>query len=463
MQPKMSDRRRFILKGGALVGAALASPGAAVLGSPAAGVAAAPLAAQGDGNADDLNATEAVLYGRRSRFANILRKLEGSTSPEGSPARPSPYRQASKTPLGDLTGIITPSSLHYTTQHNYGIPDIDPATHRLMVHGLVDRPLVFSMDDLKRLPFETRVYFVECVANRPNPQGRTVADTHGRSACSEWTGVPLSVIFKETGLKPDAKWIVAEGAEGGKHSKSVPIAKALDDVLVAYGQNGEPVRPDNGYPLRLLVPGMEGIWQVKWLRRIKVVDQPYLTFQESSRFLSTDPKTQVNSYEYGPKSVITYPSGSHRLGGRGTYLVTGVAWSGGGVIRKVEVSTDGGKTYKDAAITGPALPRAFTRFHFPWRWDGEEAIIQSRCLDEKGQLQPTEEEVCKYWNFTRQELYRSSNTRVGDNNWIQAWKVNRDGNVSNGLPPVAFVRDEHMDSMGGMEDGGRAFDEHQPG
>ena len=270
MPSKVTDRRRFLSKGGALVGVALASSGSAVVGSPAAEAALA----QGDGSLNDLNSTEAVLDGRRSRFANVLRKLEGSgAAPEGSPARPSPYRPSSKTPLGELTGIITPSSLHYTTQHNYGIPDIDPTEHKLMVHGMVDRPLVFSMDDLKRLPFVTKIYFIECVANRPNPQGRSVADTHGRAGCSEWTGVPLSVLFNEVGLKTGARWIVAEGAEGGKHSKSVPIAKALDDVMVAYGQNGEAVRPDHGFPLRLVVPGMEGIWQVKWLRRIKVVDQ----------------------------------------------------------------------------------------------------------------------------------------------------------------------------------------------
>jgi sulfane dehydrogenase subunit SoxC len=464
MQPKITDRRRFLTKGAALVGLAALAPSRAVLGSPsAAGASPLEQGGVGDGSADDLNSTEAVLYGRRSRFANVLRKLEGSSNPEGSPARPSPFRQASKTPLGELTGIITPSSLHYTTQHNYGIPDIDPAQHKLMIHGMVDRPLVFSVDELKRLPFVSRIYFIECVANRPNPQGRTVADTHGRAGCSEWTGVPLSVLLNEVGIKNGAKWIVGEGSEGGKHSKSVPIAKALDDVLVAYGQNGEAVRPDHGFPLRLVVPGMEGIYQVKWLRRIKVVDQPYLTFQESSRFLSSDPKTQPNSYEYGPKSVITYPSGTHRLAARGSYVITGLAWSGGGAIRKVEVSTDGGKTYKDARIAGDALPRAFTRFYFPWKWDGEEAVLQSRCLDDKDQLQPSEEEFAKYWGYTRQELYRSSNTRVGDNNWIQAWRVNRDGNVTNGLPPVAFVRDDHMDSPSGGAGGGRAVDEHAPG
>ena len=447
MQPKkVSGRRRFLQKGAALAGLAVA-PAAAVLASPSES-SAAPNQAEG-ALVDDVNSTDAVLYGRRSPYVNTLRKLEGSISPDGSPPRPNPSRMGAKTPLGDLTGIITPSSLHYTTQHFYGVPTIDPAAHRLMIHGLVERPLVFSMDELKRLPFVSRIYFIECIGNRPNPQGRSVADTHGRTACSEWTGVPLSVLLNETGLKGGAKWIVAEGGDGGKHGKSVSLPKALDDVIVAYGQNGEPVRPDQGFPLRLVVPGMEGIYQVKWLRRIKVVDQPALTFQENSRFLHDDPKTQLDSYEFGPKSVITYPSGTHRLSGRGSYVITGLAWSGGGAVRTVEVSTDGGKTYKKAEIADTPLPRAFTRFYFPWKWEGQEAVLQSRSVDEKGQRQPSEEEFAKYWGYTRQQLYRASNTTLGHCNWIQAWKVNPNGDVTNGLPPVAVaINDNHGEHNG---------------
>ena len=439
-KPTTTGRRRFLQKGAALAGLAVA-PATAVLSSP-------PVegAVETDATLDDINSTEAVLYGRRSPYANVVRRLEGSVSPENSPPRPNPSRMGAKTPLGELTGIITPSSLHYTTQHFYGIPTIDPASHRLLIHGLVERPLSFSVDELKRLPFVSRVYFIECIGNRPNPQGRTAADTHGRAACSEWTGVPLSVLLNETGLKNTAKWLVAEGAEAGKHGKSVPIPKALDDVLVAFAQNGEAVRPDQGFPLRLVVPGFEGIYQVKWLRRIKVVDQPYLTFQESSRFLHGDPKTQLDSYEFGPKSVITQPSGTHRLPGRGSYVISGLAWSGAGVVRKVDVSTDGGKTYVAAKLADTPLSKAFTRFYLPWTWDGEEAVLQSRCIDEKDQVQPSEEEFAKYWGFTRQQLYRASNTTVGHCNWIQAWKVNRNGDVTNGLPPVAVtLTDMHGD------------------
>jgi sulfane dehydrogenase subunit SoxC len=443
---KLSDRRRFLRKSAALAGLALA-PAGAVLGSPATS-AATPLPPE-NAVVDDVNSTDAVLYGRRSPYVNTVRSLEGSISPDNSPPRPNPSRMGAKTPLGDLTGIITPSSLHYTTQHFYGVPTIDPASHRLMIHGLVERPLVFSMDELKRLPFVSRIYFIECIGNRPNPQGKSVADTHGRAACSEWTGVPVSVLLNETGIKNGAKWILAEGADGGKHGKSVPLPKALDDVIVAFGQNGEPVRPDQGFPLRLVVPGMEGIYQVKWLRRIKVVDQPYLTFQENSRFLHDDPKTQLDSYEFGPKSVITFPSGTQRLSARGSYVITGLAWSGGGAIRTVEVSTDGGRTYKEAKIVDTPLPRAFTRFYFPWTWDGSEAILQSRCVDEKRQRQPSEEEFAKYWGYTRQQLYRASNTTLGHCNWIQAWKVNPNGDVTNGLPPVTVaINDTHGEHGG---------------
>ena len=343
-ESKKDGRRRFLKTGAALTGLALAPFGAA-LDSRAS---AEPLLDAADSvSAGDSNSLEAVLYGRRSRFVTTVRSIEGRSHPDVAPPRPNPSRPSARTPVGDLIGIITPTSLHFTTQHFYGIPDINPAEHKLMIHGMVDRPLVLTVDELKRLPFVSRIYFLECVGNRPNPNGQSAADTHGRMGCSEWTGVPLSVLLKECGLRDGAKWIIAEASDAGKHTKSIPLPKALDDVLVAYGQNGEPVRPDHGFPLRLIVPGFEGIYNVKWLRRIKVVDQPYLTFQEHSRFLGQNPKTQPDTYEFGPKSVITYPSGTQQLSSRGSYVITGVAWSGGGVIRKVDVSTDGGKTYKE--------------------------------------------------------------------------------------------------------------------
>ena len=437
MDSKPSGRRRFLRNSAALAGMALA---------PAGGIASGEaLANVGEVNVSDMNAIENVLYGRRSRFVTTTRIIEGSSHSDVPRPRPSPTRPSAKTPLGETMGIITATSLHFTTQHHYGIPDINPAEHKFMVHGLVERPLVFTVDELKRLPSVSRIHFLECVGNRPNPNARTVSDSHGRMGCSEWTGVPLTVLFNEVGLKNGAKWIIAEGSDGGKHEKSIPIAKALDDVLVAYGQNGEPVRPDHGFPLRLIVPGFEGIYNVKWLRRIKVVDREYLTFQEHSRFLSSKPQTQPNSYDLGPSSVITYPSGTHRLPTHGTHIISGLAWSGGGKVRKVEVSTDGGKTYKEAELSGAVLPKAHTRFLLPWRWEGEEAIIQSRCTDEKGQVQPTEAEFAKFFGLARAQLYSTISSQLGHANWIMPWRVNRDGNVTNALPPVGVVTDVHGD------------------
>lgn len=438
MSSRKSGRRRFLQKSVALAGLAAAPAGAILAPGTARAQNAGP-------STSDLNSLDAVLYGRRSRFVTTVRSIEGMSHPDRTPPRPNPYRPSARTPLGESVGIITPTSLHFTTQHNYGVPDINPTEHKLMIHGLVDRPLVFTIEELKRLPFVSRIHFLECVGNRPSPNGRTVSDTHGRMACSEWTGVPLSVLFREAGLKDGASWIIAEGSDGGKHTKSVPLRKALDDCLVAYGQNGEPVRPDHGFPLRLVVPGFEGIYNVKWLRRIKIVDEPYLTFQEHSRFLGSNPRTQPDSYDFGPSSVITYPSGSHQLAGRGTHVISGLAWSGGGAVRRVEISTDGGKTYKEAELAGPVLPKAHTRFLLPWRWDGEEAVIQSRCTDERGQVQPTEAEFAKFWSFTRQQLYATIQSQLGHCNWIQPWRVNRDGHVTNGLPPVGAVVDVHAD------------------
>ena len=434
MKTKQPSRRRFLEKSAAVAGLA-ASPSAVVLAGSA--VEAPPPAVI------DNNSLDAVLYGRRSRFVTMTREIEGRSHSTTPRIRPTPQRPSARTPLADLVGTITPTSLHFTTQHYYGIPDINPDEHTLMLEGLVERPLVFTMNELRRFPVVSRICFLECIGNRPSPRAETVTGTHGRMGCSEWTGVPLSLLLKAAGVKNNAQWVIAEAASGGRHTKSVPMAKALDDVLVAYGQNGEPVRPDHGFPLRLVVPGFEGIYNVKWLRRIKVVDQPYLSFQEHSRFLTPNPKTQRDSYDFGPSSVITRPSGAQQLSEPGPHVISGLAWSGGGGVRSVEVSTDGGRSYQQAELTGPVLPKAHTRFVLPWTWSGDEAVLQSRCLDEKGQLQPSEAEYARYWNLTRGQLYGTIQSQLGHCNWIQPWKVGRDGKVTNGLAPVDVVVDVH--------------------
>jgi sulfane dehydrogenase subunit SoxC len=369
-----------------------------------------------------------VAVGERSHFVTTARVPVRAGSPH------------SYTPHQDSMGIITPAQLHFMAAHGHTPPDIDPKEHRLMIHGMVDRPLIFTLDDLKRLPSVSRVHFVECAGNSdPTDRTRwvteTVQQTHGMTSCSEWTGVLLSLLLKEAGVQNGASWLVAEGAETGKHTKSIPISKAMEDVIVVYGQNGEPVRPEQGYPLRLVVPGFEGVSNVKWLRRMKLVNEPYMTKSESSGYttLKRDGTARWFQFELGPKSVITFPaSGGRPLSGRGFYEISGLAWAGGGVVRRVEVSTDGGRSWKDAELQSPIHRIAHTRFRLNWTWDGEEAVVMSRCTDEKGQVQPTLAELGRIRGFDM-EYFKQTSSRVSHINAIQPWKVNRDGSVHNAL------------------------------
>ena len=366
-----------------------------------------------------------LAYGQPSRFDNTIRRAPGVGTAITDTAL--------MTPIQDLDGIITPSGLHFLMDHVKGIPDIDPQQHRLLIHGMVDRPLVYTMDELKRFPSVSRIYFLECNANsRPlrGPNADSVQLVHGRTSCSEWTGVLLPVLLKECGVQKGASWIVAEGSDANKYTMSIPLGKAMDDILVAYAQNGEPVRPQQGYPVRLVVPGWEAIRSVKWLSRIKVVDQPYMAWHESGNNADTLPngKGLWYRFELGPKSVITRPSGGQRLPGHGPYEITGLAWTGGGAVRKVEVSIDGGRTYKEAELQQPVHRYAHTRFRFPWMWNGEEAVLQSRCTDERGEVQPTIAEAAKNLRVTPEYFYEADHF-----NGIQPWKVNRDGSIRNAL------------------------------
>ena len=346
------------------------------------------------------------------------------------------------TPLQDYAGIITPASLHFVQLHTSYFPEIDAQKHRLTIHGLVDRPLSFSMDDLKRMPSVSRIHFVECQANG-NPQGHDNGNENmglpvqyvwGMMSNSEWTGVPLSVLLNEAGVQPGASWVVSEGAELGKWSHSIPLGKALDDVIVAYGQNGEPLRPEQGYPLRLIVPGWEGLNNVKYLAHIKVVDHPLDATgvnHATSLRADVDNKSRWYHFQWGPKSVITRPSAGLEPVRKGYVQITGLAWSGGGAVRRVDVSTDAGKTWKEAKLTGPALPKAHARFTFDWAWDGEEAVIMSRCTDDQGDVQPSVAELYKNWGITSEEAKKPA--RASHHNAIQPWKVARDGSVHNAM------------------------------
>jgi len=332
---------------------------------------------------------------------------------------------SSRTPHQLLTGTITPSGLHYERHHS-GIPDIDPDAHRLLIHGLVKRPLVFTLDDLGRYPMESRIAFVECAGNSgalfgKDPVQANCQAIHGLLSCQEWTGVKLSVLLQEAGIEPQAKWVLAEGADASGMSRSFPIEKALDDAMVALYQNGERVRPSNGYPVRLLLPGFEGNMNVKWLRRIKLTEGPTMTKDETSKYTMLLPSGKALQFVFTleGKSMITHPSPGLTLGGPGLYEISGLAWSGYGKIAKVEVSADGGRSWGLAALQEPVLPKSLTRFRMPWQWNGAPAVIASRSTDETGYVQPS-----------RAQLIALRGDRANyHNNMITTWAVSEKGEV----------------------------------
>ena len=338
-----------------------------------------------------------------------------------------PHSSISFTPLQNLFGIITPSGVHFERHHS-GMPEIDPQQHRLMIHGLVKRPLLLSMNDLVRFPSVSRVHFIECGANTGMEWGNvavpTVQYTHGMLACSEFTGVPLATLLGEAGIDlSKAKYILAEGADGSHLTRTISLEMALKDVLVVYGQNGEMLRPENGYPLRLLVPGVQGVSSVKWLRRIEVGDAPWNTREESLHYIDLMPDGTHRQYTWiqEVKSVITAPSAGQVLLDKGYYEITGLAWSGRGKITRVDVSTDGGRNWRTAKLQEPVMSKCLTRFRADWRWDGNGALLQSRAVDDSGHVQPTVAQL---------RAVRGSRS-IYHNNKIQTWRVDANGEVTN--------------------------------
>src|SRR6267143_1572175 len=334
---------------------------------------------------------------------------------------------ASRTPLEALDGMITPSGLHFERHHS-GVPDIDPAKHRLLIHGMVRRPLVFTVEALMRYPRISRINFLECSGNsgvmyNPAPPNLTAGQTHGLVSCSEWSGVLLRVLLEEAGADPGAQWVLAEGADAAAMSRSIPMAKAMDDALLALFQNGERLRPENGYPVRLFLPGYEGNMSVKWLRRLKVTDTPTMTKDETSKYtdLRADGKALMFTYPMEVKSVITRPAPGLRMTGPGVYELSGIAWSGRGKIRKVEVSADGGQTWAEAALSAPVLAYALARFRIPWKWNGAATVLKSRATDETGRVQPTRDELIAQHGVNVIYHYHA----------IQAWRVESNGEVKN--------------------------------
>ncbi|RJG19166.1 sulfite dehydrogenase [Massilia cavernae] len=360
-------------------------------------------------------------YGVPSRFEGALQRRESPGLTRVSAA------SVSFTPLQSLFGIITPSGLHFE-RHHQGWHDIDPSQHRLMVNGLVRQQKVYTMDDLMRLPSVSRIHFIECGANTAMEWGNvavpSVQYSHGMLSCSEFTGVPLSVLLDDCGYdKKTARFVLAEGADGSGMTRTISIDRALDDVIVAWGMNGEMLRPENGYPLRLVVPGVQGVSWVKWLRRIEVGDKPYAAKDEAVHYIDAMPDGMYRQYTsiQECKSVITTPSAGQRLLDTGFQNITGLAWSGRGKVKRVDVSVDGGKNWRTARLETPVLSKCLTRFNIDWTWDGSPALLQSRAIDETGYVQPKINEL--------REVRGTKS--IYHNNAIQSWQVAASGEVSN--------------------------------
>jgi sulfane dehydrogenase subunit SoxC len=333
----------------------------------------------------------------------------------------------SRTPLHLLEGTVTPGGLHFERHHN-GVPDIDPEKHELFIHGMVKRPLAFSLDALLRYPMETQIRFIECAGNsgifsQPQAPQVTAGELNGLLSCSEWTGVRLATLLAEAGVTKEAKWIIAEGADAAAMSRSIPLEKCMDDAMVALYQNGEAIRPEQGFPMRLLLPGFEGNMNVKWLRRLNVNDAPVDARDETSHYTELMPGGKARQFMFlqGAKSAILKPSFGMSMKGPGLYEISGLAWSGAGRISKVEVSADGGKTWALAALNGPVLSKAPTRFRMPWRWDGRPSTLMSRAIDETRGTQPSRADWIA--QYAPGQGYHF--------NGIQSWGVEADGTVKN--------------------------------
>ena len=359
-------------------------------------------------------------YGSPSKFEKHIVRRDVSwltASPESS---------VNFTPLHELDGIITPSGLCFERHHG-GIAEINPADHRLMIHGLVERPLVFTMEDIKRMPRQNRVYFLECAANSGmewrGAQLNGCQFTHGMVHNVMYTGVSLKTLLDEAGLKPNAKWLMLEGADSSAMNRSLPVEKALNDCLLAFAMNGEALRPEQGYPLRAVIPGWEGNIWVKWLRRIEVGDKPWQAREETSKYtdLLADGRSRKYTFIMDAKSVVTNPSPQAPLKHKGRNVLSGLAWSGRGTIRRVDVTLDGGRNWQQARIDGPVLDKSLTRFYVDFDWAGQELMIQSRAIDSTGYVQPTKDELRKV---------RGVNS-IYHNNGIQTWLVRPNGETEN--------------------------------
>ncbi|NPU10938.1 sulfite dehydrogenase [Bradyrhizobium sp. 83002] len=411
-----ASRRGFLTAAGGLAATALASQARAGAGNSANQPPNVPewTRTLGEGVA-------VRPYGKPSKFEKdvVRRDVEWLTASRES--------SVSFTPLHELEGIITPNGLCFERHHG-GVAEVDPADHRLMIHGLVERPLLLSLDELKRYPRVNRIHFMECAANSGmewrGAQLNGCQFTHGMIHCVQYTGVSLRTLLEETGVKPNGKWLLVEGADSASMDRSLPIEKALDDCIIAYKMNGEALYPEQGYPMRLVVPGWQGNLWVKWLRRIEVGDQPWHTREETSKYTDLLPNGKARRFTWSmdAKSVITSPSPQAPIKhGKGFTIVSGLAWSGNGKVKRVDVSLDGGRNWWPARIDGPVLDKALTRFYYEFDWNGEPLLLQSRVQDETGYVQPSKAELRKVRGYN--SIYH--------NNGIQTWHVQANGEVEN--------------------------------
>lgn len=416
--PAVSSRRQF-LAGGLATGTGLAAAGLAHAAGPQAGDPA--ITEIQDWNRELGAGVDERPYGLPSPYEKevVRRNVAWLTA--------DPKSSINFTPLHELEGIITPNGLCFERHHG-GVAEFDPAQHRLMINGLVDTPLVFTMEDIKRFPRENHVYFLECAANSGmewrGAQLNGCQFTHGMVHCVMYTGVKLRYLLEEAGVRTNAKWLLAEGADSSAMSRSIPLEKALDDCLVAFQMNGEALRPEQGYPLRLVVPGWEGNMWLKWLRRLEVGDAPWHQREETSKYtdLLANGKSRRFTWVMDVKSVITSPSPQAPVKhGRGPLVISGLAWSGNGTIKRVDVTVDGGRNWQTARLDGPSLSKALHRFYLDIDWDGSEMLIQSRAIDEAGVVQPTKDAL---------RAARGENS-IYHNNGIQTWHVKADGVVEN--------------------------------
>lgn len=359
-------------------------------------------------------------YGQPSNYESVVVRRDVSW------LTASPISSVAFSPIHELKGIITPSGLVFE-RHHAGIPNIDPDDYRLIIHGLVKRPLMLTMEELLRFPSVSSIYFIECPANGGmewrGAQMEALQFTHGMLGCCEWTGVKLSTLLEETGLKQGAGWILAEGADGSAMTRSIPMEKALDDAMIVYGQNGEALRPEQGYPVRLLNPGWEGSTSIKWLRRLEIGDRPWYHREETAKYTDLMPDGRARQFTWvmEANSVITFPCPEKSPVKPGYHELSGLAWSGQGCIKQVDVSFDGGVNWTRANLKGLILPKALTRFSLDWKWDGRPLLLQSRAIDETGYVQPT---------LAHLRSVRGVNS-IYHNNAIHTWQLASSGNVTN--------------------------------